>query len=146
VGPTSCPLCGAPAPSPPQPRSLRQARWGYWTCPVCGTEADKWGRAVGRGDPPKPTVTQAALRTKFIMILAGGYFCLTLLFQWTGRGVSQGGLPSTLGQAAFEVALDGAETALFIALYYFVMRYILQRLRPTERDADPAPPKTRDGN
>lgn len=42
--PVNCPACGSPMPGVRQPRSLRQALWGGWTCEKCGCEVDKWGR------------------------------------------------------------------------------------------------------
>lgn len=41
-----CPACGSELPRVRKPASLRQALWGGYTCKVCGTEIDKWGRVV----------------------------------------------------------------------------------------------------
>jgi hypothetical protein len=42
-----CPGCGNTRfPTIRRPTSLRQALWGGKTCPVCGTEIDKWGRQI----------------------------------------------------------------------------------------------------
>lgn len=41
----TCFNCGTVAPLIRQPKNLRQAMWGGWTC-ECGTELDKWGRKV----------------------------------------------------------------------------------------------------
>jgi hypothetical protein len=41
-----CPKCGEPAPAIRSPRNRRQALWGGCTCEQCGTEYDKWGRAI----------------------------------------------------------------------------------------------------
>jgi hypothetical protein len=46
LGPVSCPRCSTPFPTLRIPKSLRQARWGGWTCPTCGVEVDKWGREI----------------------------------------------------------------------------------------------------
>jgi hypothetical protein len=46
----SCPLCGYPAPVPRVPKNWRQALWGGCTCPKCGLEYDKWGRAVDENE------------------------------------------------------------------------------------------------
>jgi hypothetical protein len=43
-----CPRCGAPLPEIRLPKSFRQTLWGGLTCASCGTEVDKWGRAVGQ--------------------------------------------------------------------------------------------------
>lgn len=45
----SCPRCNTPLPKVREPRSLRQALWGGYTCPNCGAEVDKWGREVTSG-------------------------------------------------------------------------------------------------
>jgi hypothetical protein len=44
--PVNCPECGSPIPQVRQPKSLRQALWGGWTCAKCGCEMDKWGRLI----------------------------------------------------------------------------------------------------
>jgi hypothetical protein len=43
-----CPACGSPISQVRQPKSLRQALWGGWTCSKCGCEMDKWGRLITR--------------------------------------------------------------------------------------------------
>ena len=49
--PVSCPKCGNTSfPTVRRPTSIRQALWGGNTCPVCGTEFDKWGRQIN----PRP--------------------------------------------------------------------------------------------
>jgi hypothetical protein len=42
-----CPKCGTPVPMFRNPKSLRQALWGGWTCSNCGTEMDRSGNQVG---------------------------------------------------------------------------------------------------
>ena len=42
----SCPSCKTRLPQIRKPNSLRQAMWGGYTCPACGTEIDKWGRLL----------------------------------------------------------------------------------------------------
>ena len=42
----SCPRCKATLHQARKPRTLRQAMWGGYTCPSCGTEVDKWGRKI----------------------------------------------------------------------------------------------------
>lgn len=46
LGKTTCAQCSAPMPALRKPANLRQALWGGWTCPQCGTENDKWGRQI----------------------------------------------------------------------------------------------------
>lgn len=57
----SCPRCSAPPP-PQRPSGSRSQRlWGGWTCSACGTEVDKWGRALLRGRDA-PILTGAEVR------------------------------------------------------------------------------------
>jgi hypothetical protein len=46
--PVRCPKCGEPAPAIRRPKNRRQALWGGCTCEQCGTEYDKWVRAIER--------------------------------------------------------------------------------------------------
>ena len=43
-----CPDCFARMPGVRFPKSLRQVLWGGWTCPECGCELDKFGKALVR--------------------------------------------------------------------------------------------------
>jgi prepilin signal peptidase PulO-like enzyme (type II secretory pathway) len=46
----ACPVCGnTQFPTIRKPTSVWQALWGGKTCPVCGTEIDKWGRQTKSG-------------------------------------------------------------------------------------------------
>ncbi len=48
-----CPKCGQGLPRLRVPASLHQLMWGGWTCPNCGCEMDKWGKAKDTpGDRP----------------------------------------------------------------------------------------------
>jgi phosphate/sulfate permease len=47
AGGKDCPRCGIALPATRKPQSLKQALWGGWACPKCGTEIDRKGRAVG---------------------------------------------------------------------------------------------------
>ena len=58
VDSVSCPRCKTPLPRFYGPRSLRQALWGGWTCPICGAGVDKWGREV------PPTAPRAIVRSE----------------------------------------------------------------------------------
>ena len=44
-----CPRCASELPQYRRPMSLKQALWGGWTCPGCGREVDRQGRAVEPG-------------------------------------------------------------------------------------------------
>ena len=50
----NCPSCGIKLPMIRRPKSLRQALWGGWTCPGCGSELDRKGRVIDAGSPGKP--------------------------------------------------------------------------------------------
>ena len=45
-----CPKCGQRMPTLRLPTNLHQMMWGGWTCPNCGCEMDKWGKALDAGD------------------------------------------------------------------------------------------------
>jgi hypothetical protein len=42
-----CPQCNTLQPKTRKATSWQQALWGGWTCKVCGTEMDKWGKQMG---------------------------------------------------------------------------------------------------
>jgi hypothetical protein len=139
-----CPRCKAAAPTPPQPRSLRQARWGEWTCPACGAEVDKWGRELVSGMPREGGMegaqTRTVLRKKFIIATAAGFFVLTLVLDWMGWGGGGGKgwrFPSTWAEAVVQVGLATVETAFFTTLFFFAMKYLFQRLFVKEKGRDP---------
>jgi ssDNA-binding Zn-finger/Zn-ribbon topoisomerase 1 len=43
---TNCPKCGGILPVLRNPKTMKQALWGGWTCPNCGIKVDKWGTEV----------------------------------------------------------------------------------------------------
>jgi len=45
-----CPKCGTPAPRIRKPANMRQILFGGWTCKICETEFDKWGRLINGKD------------------------------------------------------------------------------------------------
>lgn len=53
-----CPECGAPQPVIRRPANLRQALWGGWTCPQCGTEMNRWGHSMGPAVSRRTTWTR----------------------------------------------------------------------------------------
>jgi len=46
LNPAQCSRCHAAMPAVRVPKSFKQALWGGWSCPNCGCEIDKWGRAI----------------------------------------------------------------------------------------------------
>ena len=46
IRPVPCPRCTTPMPTFRRPASVKQALWGGWTCPTCGCEMDRSGRAM----------------------------------------------------------------------------------------------------
>ena len=41
-----CPSCGHPLPKSRQPATARQTLWGGWTCSICLSEVNKWGKQM----------------------------------------------------------------------------------------------------
>lgn len=41
-----CAQCGTTLPSIRRPKNMRQALWGGWTCPNCGTETNAHGEKI----------------------------------------------------------------------------------------------------
>jgi transposase len=48
----SCPRCSTQMPMLRRPTSAKQALWGGWSCPNCGHETDRQGRALDEGRKP----------------------------------------------------------------------------------------------
>ena len=129
--PLSCPRCNTPLPRLRDPQSTRQALWGGGTCAKCGTEFDKWGREVAAplpGHLPGGGRSEEALRRllkrRVIVSSAVAFFCLTLLFGWPATGTH----PSTVTGWVVLAAIAAVETALFTALFYLALMYVLDRL------------------
>ena len=49
---TTCPYCHAELPAFRWPSSFRQAIFGGWTCSICTTKVDKWGREIRHDAAP----------------------------------------------------------------------------------------------
>lgn len=128
LDPVSCPRCKTALPRLYEPRSLRQAAWGGWTCPNCGAGVDKWGREVVPIAPRTIVKSEdemrAGIRRRFI-IKAPVLFCLLLLLDWTG--IIGGGFPSTWGEALVQVGANVAWTLFFMVIFYFAGKYIGKR-------------------
>jgi hypothetical protein len=125
----SCPRCKTALPILREPGSRRQALWGGWTCPTCGAGVDKWGREV-TPIAPHPIARPEAdlrriLRKRLIRWAAPISFVLILILDWTN--VTDGGFPSTLGEAIFQVAEDVVWTAFFTIIFYFAIVRFSQR-------------------
>jgi hypothetical protein len=54
---SECVDCGTPMPLIRKPATWRQALWGGWTCPRCGSEYDRWSRKIGEAGAPRRTQT-----------------------------------------------------------------------------------------
>lgn len=54
---SECVDCGTPMPAIRKPTSWKQALWGGWTCPRCGSEYDRWSRKVGKAGAERRTQT-----------------------------------------------------------------------------------------
>jgi hypothetical protein len=40
-----CPACSKSMPPIRVPKDWHELMWGGWTCPACGCQMDKWGKA-----------------------------------------------------------------------------------------------------
>ena len=63
-----CDGCGTKMPTLRKPANWRQALWGGWSCPNCGTEFDRWGRNLGETSSRRETWT---LSTPFFALSPG---------------------------------------------------------------------------
>ena len=71
--------------------------------------------------------TRITPKRKLIILTAGLYFCLTLLFDWLG--IKQGtAFPATWFEGLAQVAAALVETAIFTLLFFFAWTYVLGRL------------------
>ncbi len=133
--PVSCPRCGTLPPHTREPRTVRQAMWGGWTCTTCGTEVDKWGQEIASVAPRRSAKakeqTHISLKKKLVIISAAIYFCLTLFFDWMRP--TSGGLPSTWDGILFQAGAAILETALFTALLYIALVHLARKVRNSTR-------------
>ena len=56
-----CSICGEPLPMWRMPKNKRQALWGGWTCPHCGTELNRKGEKIDGAafvGQPQPVIYQ----------------------------------------------------------------------------------------
>jgi len=136
----SCPRCNTALPTLREPRSLRQAMWGGWTCPACGAGVDKWGREVAPIAPPTIVKSEAEMRRllkRKIILAAPVGFCLMMLIDWTG--VTGEGFPSTLEQALYQVVANTAWTVFFTVTFFYTWPYLLDRFFLTEKGRGATP-------
>jgi hypothetical protein len=134
----SCPRCKTPLPGLREPRSLRQALWGGWTCPVCGAGVDKWGREVAPIAPPTVVKSEEEMgrvvKKRFVLSLPVS-FCVMLLLDWAG--VTGTGFPSTWAEALLQIVLNLLWTAILAVPLYFAWTHLLGRFPTTRKDRDP---------
>lgn len=52
-GTITCPYCHAELSAFRWPHSFRQALFGGWTCSICTTKVDKWGKEIGHDPSPR---------------------------------------------------------------------------------------------
>jgi hypothetical protein len=120
--PVSCPICKTPLPRLYESRSLHQAMWGGWTCPVCGAGVDKWGREVPPNAPPtvvRPEDEMRGVIRRKLALIAPVTFCLCLLLDWTG--LIDGGFPRNWAQALIQICVNIGWSAFSIVVSYFVI-------------------------
>ncbi len=128
LDPVSCPRCHTPLPRLREPRSLRQAMWGGWTCPACGAGVDKWGREIVPIAPPTIVKSVAEMerlfKRKFILGAAAA-FCLITLTDLTG--VTGERIPTSWGEALYRICDTAVSTSLLAVVIYFVMKAFRNR-------------------
>src|SRR5262249_45445286 len=130
-----CPRCGTALPRMHEPRSLRQAIWGGWTCPVCGAGVDKWGREITPSAPRAIAIPEPALRRlirKRLIVVAPFCFLISLVLDWTG--VTNGGFPHTWVEAVGQIIANVVQTGYLATVFYFAWVYLIEHyfLRPPD--------------
>lgn len=136
--PVCCPRCKTALPRLRDPRSLRQALWGGWTCPGCGAGVDKWGREVAPSAPPtvvKPEEEMARVVKKRFVLSLPVSFCLLLLLDWAG--VTGTGFPSTWGEALFQIVINLLWTAALAVPLYFTLTHPFRRFSTRGKERHP---------
>jgi hypothetical protein len=140
--PVSCPRCGTPLPRMRDPRSLRQALWGGWTCPVCGTGVDKWGRETAVVAPRtivKPeSQMRRTIKKRMLIMTVVAYFCLALLAVLLVDFVRLGGLPSSPIEWVVVIGISAVATAVLTVFSYFTWWYVVDRFFLRHKREDPA--------
>ena len=135
LDPVACPRCGTSAPAIRQPASRQQALWGGWTCEVCGTEFDKWGREVAVvGPPPRNAYRtegelRSALRKRVLLGAAVAFPPGVILdFYVKGRGI-----PTSWTKVAMAAGDSLLMVGMITATVYFALeRLFVRRLRESK--------------
>lgn len=110
-----CDGCGTKMPTLRKPANWRQALWGGWSCPNCGTEFDRWGRNLGvtssrrktwtldnvsyATDPGQLTLSDAKLRVLRPDLYDLGQHCAS----WSGSSFRSG----LIFASSFKMAIAG---------------------------------------
>lgn len=135
----SCPRCGTTAPRIRQPQTLRQAMWGGWTCPTCGTEVDKWERETAlaarhhRLGAGTHTSTIPS-KKRFIVSTAALYVCVRLLLNWVGATGT--GFPSTWYGTVVQLGDAAVEGVAFAIFFSLAWGYVWNRLLQVGKKGD----------
>ena len=128
LSPVSCPRCMTRLPSLRDPRSIHQWMWGGWTCPVCGTGVDKWGREITPVAPRTIVRSESEMRIKFkkrLIALTPVIFCLIMLMDWLG--LMGHPFPSTWTEGLVQVCANIVWTAFATLISYVIFIYPLKR-------------------
>jgi hypothetical protein len=126
--PVSCPRDGTRIPVRREPRSLQQALWRSWTCPVCGIEVDKWGREIAPVGPgPIDRMALCEVKTQAakwsIVMTTPVLFCLALLENLVLLGREP--FPLTLRLALTLVIPAMLEVLIICLMVYFCVRFFV---------------------
>ncbi len=137
--PVFCPRCRALLPTLYEPRSLSQAMWGGWTCPVCGAGVDKWGREVVPNAPQTVVRPESEMREvlrKRFIFSAPVIFCVFIALDWTG--LSGRRFPSSWAEALIQICVNIVWTVILTATFYFIRIRGLKRVPPEQNERDSA--------
>ncbi len=139
--PVVCPHCNRRFPQIREPQNLRQALWGGGTCVNCGTEVDKWGRALsGLAQPLVGSSLQSdgqirrRLRTKLVVSSSCAAYLTMIVFDC----LEMSKWPQTVSGWLAVAAKAAFETVIFAIPSYFALVYLRNRFVLKQREGDTA--------
>ncbi len=138
LNPVSCPRCNTPLPSLREPRSLRQAMWGGWTCPVCGAGVDRRGREITPIAPRTVVKSEAEMwRILKRRVICGApvVFGLFMLIDW--MGITHLGFPSNSASALLEIATNVVWTVFLTGASLFLLKPLAKRINARDKGGCP---------
>jgi len=138
LNPVSCPRCKTSLPRLREPRSLRQAMLGGWTCPVGGAGVDRRGREVAPNAPRTIVKSEDEMwrvTKKRIILGAPLIFCLFMLFDWLR--IAHARLTSNWDVVLLEVGVNIIWTLFFTATSLFLLRSVCKRIHSKDKGVNP---------